>query len=114
MRFAIGNPGKATKRALLATLALMVGFCAVDLDAASGEPQTKRSATTTLHISAYVIPVVQASAMAAPLKRQRTTIAYEFEIPQLEQKYEQHIVLRPLSANQREQAILRTVVFVPE
>lgn len=94
-------------------LALAVGFWAVDLDAASG-PQTKHSSTAPLHISVYVIPVIHAAPAAGLPARQSTPIAYNLESPQLQRKYEQHTVLRPMFDNPREPALLKTLVIVPE
>lgn len=92
-------------------LVLTVGLGAADLRAQSGAPQAQHRATANLHITANVIPVVQAAAESRAPLQQSAPIAYNFEIPR---KYEQHIVLRPVFANPREPAVVKTLIVVPE
>ena len=99
---------------MLAVVSNLVGLASA-LDAPSGRPRSKQSASATLQISVNVIPVVQTATITAQ-SRQSGAIVYTLENALREERYEVRDFCPESVAPDkvRHPAILKTLVLVPQ
>ncbi len=114
MQFGNGKSAAIRKRALTCLVISVVAFAlTADLKAGSDRTSSK-AATTNLHISVIVIPVLQAVAVA-PSTRSTKAINFDLQTPARQQTYEIR-VLPPDKSTGTNAApvVLKTLVIVPQ
>lgn len=104
-------------RKALALCAVSASLCAVAscAEANGGAQSSPRSASAALHLTVFVVPVLQARPETAP-KREESSITFTFASPALNENYEVRTFSPDESkhAAKHQPAVLRTLTIVPK
>ena len=115
MHFSMRRSSSGAKA--IAVCAITASLCAAAscAEANRGTQGGRRSASAALHLTVFVLPVLQAGPETAP-KRQESSITFTLASPSLTKTYEERLVVSAENrdAGKQQPAILRTFTFVPK
>jgi hypothetical protein len=104
----------AAKAFAVCALTASLSVAAICSEATRGPQTSPRSASAALHLTVFVVPVLQADRPTAP-KPQENSITFTFGSPPLSETYDLRALPDP-GHDERKQgrAILRTLTVVPK